>query len=110
MDILATVSSLFADDRFAANLIAFYSVVVLTVLAALIARRLLARGGTGLADLTRTYGLESVGEEAARRLRALLFWATTAAVVLTTAAGLAYHSLGGDVRNDLGAWYEQRSP
>lgn len=107
MDILSFITGVLADDRFAANLIAFYSMVVATVIGSLVLRRVLVRSGGALMQSTHMDWLNAVGEEAGRRLRSLLFWVTFLAVFGIAAAGVAYHLGGRDVRQDLGRWYER---
>src|SRR6516225_9848341 len=96
---------LVADHRFLANLTVTYGVVVAMVLLSLIVRRLIGRGGDRLAQWTGLRWLDNVGKEAAHRARRLVARLTWLGVVLLSAAGIAYHALGRDVRGDFESWY-----
>jgi small conductance mechanosensitive channel len=100
MEVLSRLRNLFADGRFDANLIAVYGIIVVTVIASLVLRRLLVNGHSRLAEWTSHHWLHAVGQEASRHARTVLFWTTVAALVLTTAGGLVYHLAGRDVRSD----------
>jgi small conductance mechanosensitive channel len=107
MDLLDDLSTKLADGRLGANLIAVHGIVTVTVLVSLILRRIVSRGSSRLARWTGQRWLETAGEEAARRVRMLLFWLTLAAIGLCLVGGLGYHLAGRDVRADLDAWYQQ---
>lgn len=93
------------DHRFVANLTVTYGIIVVMVLASLIVRRLVGHGGERVAQWTGLRWLDGVGREAARRSRRLIARLTWLGVVLLTAAGVAYHVAGRDVRLDFDAWY-----
>jgi small conductance mechanosensitive channel len=93
------------DHRFVANVTATYGIIVALVLLSLVVRRLIGRGGERLAHWTGLRWLDGVGREAARGSRRLLARLTWAGVVLLSAAGIAYHLAGRDVRLDCAAWY-----
>ena len=99
-----------ADGRLGANLIAAHGLITLLVLASLILRRLLVRGGSRLACWTGLDCIEQAGEAVARRARVLLFWLTLVALVLTVVASVGYHVAGQDIREDLAGWYHQLTP
>jgi small conductance mechanosensitive channel len=94
-----------ADGRLGFNLVATYGTITVTVLGSIIMRRLLTDGGARLARWSRLRWLEAAGEEAARRVRSLLFWLTFGVCLLMAAAGVGYHLAGRDVRVDLREWY-----
>jgi small conductance mechanosensitive channel len=105
MNLLSRLGSIFFDDRLAANLVAIHGLITLSVLAALVLRRLISRGSNRLARWTGLAWLAAASEEAARRLRALLLWLTVLVIVLLIGAGAGYHAYGRDIRQDLGTWY-----
>jgi small conductance mechanosensitive channel len=105
MEILSRVRNLLADDRFDANLVGIYGLIVLVVIIALILRRLLTSGSNRLARWTGGHWLHAVGAEATRHARRLLFWLTVAAVFGAAATGLVYHLAGRDIRTDLAAFW-----
>jgi small-conductance mechanosensitive channel len=106
--IFAGFADMLADGRFHANLIAFYGVIVVLVLLALLVRRLLSRDmpthWTGLA------WLDSLGEEATLHACKLLWWASVGIVVLLSLIGLGYHFAGRDVRHDLNIMADRLAP
>src|SRR5262249_937033 len=59
----------FTDDRFPANVIAVHGLIVLAILACLLLRRMLARGGHRLVERTGWKWIEPVVEEAMRHGR-----------------------------------------
>lgn len=107
MDFRAQLTNPLTDARFAANLIAVHGLLVVTVLACLVLRRLLARGGSQLADRTGLRWLDPIGKEAARRGRRLLAWLTAAAALVLLLGGALYHFAGRDIRQDVRTWHEQ---
>ncbi len=107
MDILSRFGNAFADARLGANLVAVHGMITVTVIASLLLRRVIIRGGSGLGDRTGLPWLEAAGEEAVRRARSLLFWLTLGALFLTVVAGIGYHFVGRDIRNDLAESYQQ---
>ncbi|HMC88813.1 MAG TPA: mechanosensitive ion channel family protein, partial [Gemmataceae bacterium] len=107
MEFLSSIGNFLADGRLGANLIAIHGLVTVTVLLSLVLRRMVMNGSNRLARLTRLKWLEQAGEEAARRVRFLLFWITGLVIVLTVVVGTAYHLAGRDVRTDLQSWYRQ---
>jgi small-conductance mechanosensitive channel len=107
MNLLSSLRNLLADDRFTANLLATYSVIVVIVIVSLFLRRVLTRGASQLARRTGLMWLDLVGKEAARRGRRLLLWVTLTSVFLITVVGFAYHLIGRDFRQDVGTWYDR---
>src|SRR5438132_12532858 len=105
MNLFSRLGNSFFDDRLAANLVAIHAVLTLAVLASLILRRLVTHGSSRLSRWTGLAWLASASEEAARRLRALLFWLTMLVVLLVLVAGGGYHAAGRDIRQGLGTWY-----
>src|SRR5207302_5940303 len=79
----------------------FYGLIVVLVVASLILRRCLARGGSRLARWTGVQWLGAVGEEASRRARTLLLWLTVVLAAVLTVAGCGYHLLGRDIRHEV---------
>jgi moderate conductance mechanosensitive channel len=107
MNFLSHFNDSLSDGRLGANLIAIHGLITLAVLVALILRRLIAQGSTRMARWTGIRWLEAASEEAARRVRSLLFWLTLATIGLSIVAGVCYHLAGRDIRHDLTKWYEQ---
>jgi small conductance mechanosensitive channel len=105
MGFLASLRNLLSDDRFIFNLVAAHGVVLLLVLTYLVLRRLLRRGGRQLAQLTNGHWLDPVSRQVTHHARALLFWCTLGAVLLSTLGGVAYHLIGRDIRRDLRVWW-----
>jgi moderate conductance mechanosensitive channel len=105
MNIWPRIRAFFADDRLDANLIAFYGVAVLVLIASLILRRLMKHGGSRLGRWTGLRWLNAVGDEAARQARRLLFWLTLVCLLAIAGGGVAYHYAGRDVRSDFNSWY-----
>jgi small conductance mechanosensitive channel len=107
MVILSSLFQRFADGRFSANLLTFYGLIVAVILAGLILRRLLNRGGSRLSALKAFRWLEKAGAEAVRRARVGLVWLVLAIVALISVGGVSYHLAGRDIRIDASDWYEQ---
>ncbi|HEV3261409.1 MAG TPA: mechanosensitive ion channel family protein [Gemmataceae bacterium] len=103
MHMVSGLRSKLADGRFDANLLFFYGLIVVTVVAALILRRCLARGGSRIVRWTGVQWLGAVGEEASRRARALILWLSIVLVIGLTVAGCGYHLAGGDIRGVVSA-------
>ena len=76
MIIFAGIAETLSDARFDANLIAFYGVVVVLVLVALLIRRLLARDKP--VSWTGLHWLDTLGDEATAHARKLLWWGSLA--------------------------------
>ena len=109
MNFFSGLSSRLADARFAANLIVFYGLVVVTFVGSLMLRRFLSRGGSHLVSWTGFHWLGKVGDVAAHRARKVLFWVTLIALAGITGLGFGYHLLGRDVREDLFGWFGRLS-
>jgi small-conductance mechanosensitive channel len=96
-----------AEGRLGANLIAVHGLITVTVLISLCLRRVLVNGSRQLERLAKLKWLETAGEEAARRLRSLLFWSTVVVLGLIVVAGAIYQTAGRDIRTDLHSWYQK---
>ena len=66
MDILPRIRTALADERFSANLVALYGLIIALVIVSLVVRRMLLRGGVGLAELTGQEWLRAVTGKASR--------------------------------------------
>ncbi len=97
------------EARATANLLAVLGVMVVLTVASAALRFLVTHTGNRLARWPGLEKLAALGKEATRHGHTLLFWLTLAALGVTAAAGLVYHGLGRDVRNDLGHWLEERT-
>src|SRR5215471_17524087 len=94
------------EERFAVNLIAAYVVVLAVLLISYILRRLVQHFvGRLFGTVQEGHRVHSVGKEMAGQARALVFWTTIIAMGVSTAAGVAYHFLGRDIRHDLRRWW-----
>lgn len=99
MNFIQRVRESLADGRLATNLIAFYGLIVGTVIVSLVLRRWLARRGQPTADRPGSW-LDAVRREISRRARTLLLWLTLGLVAAMAAVGVAYHVRGGDIRTE----------
>jgi len=95
-----------ADGRVSANLLTFYGLIVVAILAGLVIRSLLAHGRNRLTGLKGFRWLETIGQEAVRRLRFLVTWLTLAVSLLLALGGIAYHCAGRDIRQDVSDWLQ----
>ena len=68
----ASIGQRLADGRVSANLLTFYGLIVLVILAGLIVRALLARGRSRLTALKGFRWIQNIGQEAVPRLRFLV--------------------------------------
>jgi small conductance mechanosensitive channel len=109
MNFLPRIRAILADERFSANLIAIYVVIIGLVAASLLTRRMLRGSGHRLAGLNRFRWLDAITAAASRHAGRVLFWITLTCVLLTTFGGLGYHALGRDVREDVNSWYQRRT-
>jgi small conductance mechanosensitive channel len=96
-----------ADERFTANLIATHGVIVALVIVALVLRRLLVRAHHHLKSWTDQPDLEALSNQAVRHGHRLLFWLAVLAILGTVAAGIAFHLIGGDIREEIGTWLDR---
>jgi small conductance mechanosensitive channel len=110
MDIFSRLSTALADARLGANLIAVHGLVTVTIIVSLVLRRLVRRGGSRVTRWTGLPWLQDVGDEAARRARALLFWLTSGVLLTSALAGVGYHMAGRDIRSDVENWYARLTP
>jgi small conductance mechanosensitive channel len=105
--IVEAVTETISEDRFTANLIAVHALVTAVVVLAFTLRRLLHRGGSRLANVGGLAWIGAIRGSASRAARRLVLWAAALAVLAAIGAGVAYHAVGRDVRDDLGRWYGQ---
>jgi small conductance mechanosensitive channel len=103
----ASIGQRLADGRVSANLLTFYGLIVLVILAGLIVRALLARGRSRLTALKGLRWVQNIGQEAVPRLRFLVTLLSLAISLVLTLGGIAYHWAGGDVRQDISDWYQE---
>src|SRR5262249_55785815 len=102
----ASIFQQLADGRVSANLLTFYGLIVLVILAGLILRALLARGRSRLTSLKGLRWVQNIGQEAVPRLRFLVTLLSLAISVILSLAGVVYHWAGRDVRKDISDWYQ----
>lgn len=107
MAIISRIGEFLSDDRLLFNLIAIHVLLVSSLMASIVLRRLLAHGGNHLVQLTGLSWLQGIGQEASRKIKTFFFWATLGAMAVTIIGGLFYHAQGRDVRSDFSHWYEQ---
>ena len=96
----ASIGQRLADGRVSANLLTFYGLIVLVILAGLIVRALLARGRSRLTALKGFRWIQNIGQEAVPRLRFLVTLLSLAISLVLTLGGVAYHWAGRDVRQN----------
>ncbi len=96
-----------ADGRVSANLLTFYGLIVVAILAGLVIRALLAHGRSRLTGLKGLRWLETIGQEAVRRLRLLVTWLTLGISLALVLGGIVYHWAGRDIRRDIEEWLRQ---
>jgi small conductance mechanosensitive channel len=99
----------FTDNRFTANAIAVHGLIVLAILACLLLRRMLARGGQRFVERTGWKWIEPVVMESMRHGRRLVLWVTIVASVVLGVAGVIYHRAGHDIRVDVQQWRTELS-
>jgi small-conductance mechanosensitive channel len=105
MHFLSRVGQFLADDRLLYNVIGVHVLLGTTLLVSFILRRLLAHGSNRLATASGIAWLNDVGQEAARRARAGLFWVTLGLMGAIVVAGGGYHVLGRNARADVAYSY-----
>jgi small conductance mechanosensitive channel len=96
-----------ADGRVSANLLTFYGLIVVAILAGLVIRALLAHGRSRLTGLKGLRWLETIGQEAVSRLRLLVTWLTLGISLGLILGGIVYHWAGRDIRQDIDEWIRQ---
>lgn len=96
-----------ADGRVGANLLTFYGLIVVAILAGLVIRALLAHGRSRLTGLKGFRWLETIGQEAVRRLRLLVTWLTLGISLVLVLGGIGYHWAGRDIRQDIDDWVQR---
>src|SRR5262245_39737479 len=105
MDLHTSILDALTDDRMLFNLMAIHALVAVALIVSIIIKHVLVRGSDRLAAFTGLQWLDGVSKEAIRRARSVLFWLTVGAMTLIVAGGIVYHVSGGDIRDDLAAWY-----
>jgi small conductance mechanosensitive channel len=101
----SALHELLTDDRLTANIIAGHGLVTATFLVAVLIRRFMKQAGEGLKiPFTGAWG-QSLGEEAIRRGRSLVFWTTVFVHFLIAVGVICYHLSGRDTREDFRTWY-----
>jgi small conductance mechanosensitive channel len=96
-----------ADGRVSANLLTFYGLIVVIILAGIVIRALLAQGRSRLTALKGFSWVESIGQEAVRRLRLFVSWLTLCVSLVLVLGGIAYHWAGRDIRRDIDDWLKR---
>src|SRR5260370_24801407 len=87
-----------ADGRVSANLLTFYGLIVVAILAGLVIRSLLAHGRNRLTGLKGFRLLETIGQEARRRLPFLVTWLPLPVSLLLVLGGLSFHCARRPIR------------
>src|SRR5262249_3580446 len=105
MNLYENILDLLSDDRFFFNLIAVHVLLAFTLIASIVIRWVLVRGGDHLVRLTGLHWLDGLSKEAVQRARTVLFWLTLGTMIVIVGGGVVYHLDGSDVRHDLNEWY-----
>src|SRR5260370_33053468 len=105
MNFFVTMGEYLSDDRLLFNLIAIHVLLGATLIVSIVLRRLLVHGSKHVVHMTGLSWLDGVSNEAARRMRSLLFWVTLGVMATIILAGLGYHYFDNDIRHALKAWY-----
>ncbi len=92
------------DERLLANLIGVHVVLGVILGVSILLRRLLKQGGEQVSRWTGLAWLDSLGKEASKGLRAVLFWATVLLMIASIVTMIAFHVSGRDVRGDVKEW------
>ncbi|MCI0683673.1 MAG: mechanosensitive ion channel family protein [Gemmataceae bacterium] len=106
MELFAAIIDFLDEDRLLANLIGVHVILGIILVLSIVIRKILLRGGDSLVRWTGMHWLDQVGQEANRRVRALMFWTTLLTLSISVASGVVYHAAGRDIRADLGAWHQ----
>jgi moderate conductance mechanosensitive channel len=101
----SALHELLTDDRLTANIIAGHGLVTITFLTAVVVRRFLKQAGEGLKVPFAGAWAQTLGDEAIRRGRNLVFWATLVLHSLIAGTVVCYHLAGRDTREDFRLWY-----
>jgi small-conductance mechanosensitive channel len=99
-----SLRDLLTDDRLMANVIAGHALVTITFLLAVLTRRGLREAGEGLKIPFATAWIHSLGDQAVKSARDMVFWATIALHTLIATAVIGYHFVGRDIRHDVRHW------
>jgi len=105
MNFFVTMGEYLSDDRLLFNLIAIHVLLGATLIVSIVLRRLLVHGSKHVVHMTGLSWLDGVSNEAARRMRSLLFWVTLGVMATIILAGLGYHYFDNDIRHDIKVWY-----
>jgi small-conductance mechanosensitive channel len=103
----SALHELLTDDRLTANIIAGHGLVTATFLAAVVVRRLMKQAGEGLKIPFPGNWANTLGEEAIRRGRNLVFWLTLLLHSLIAVGVICYHMAGRDTREDFRLWFHE---
>ena len=103
----SALHDLLTDDRLTANIIAGHGLVTITFLAAVVVRRLMKQAGEGLKVPFPGTWANTLGEEAIRRGRSLVFWLTLLLHSLIAVGVVCYHMAGRDTREDFRLWFHE---
>jgi len=109
MEFFVRLGTLLSDRRLGMHLIVAHGLVTAVVLASLLIRSFVLRGGSRLMRLTGLRWLEAVGDEAVRHGRRVLFWLTLGAIAFIALGTGVYHFVGRDIRIDLQDAYDRLS-
>ncbi len=102
---ISALHDLLTDDRLTANIIAGHGLVTVTFLFAVVVRRYLKQAGEGLKIPFTGAWAQSLGDEAIRRGRTIVFWLTLLLHSLIATGVVCYHLAGRDMREDFRSWY-----
>ena len=103
----SALHELLTDDRLTANIIAGHGLVTVTFLAAVVVRRLMKQAGDGLKVPFAGTWASTLGEEAIRRGRNLVFWFTLLFHSMIAVGVVCYHMAGRDTREDFRSWFHE---
>ncbi|HMF16763.1 MAG TPA: mechanosensitive ion channel family protein, partial [Gemmataceae bacterium] len=105
MNFFTKIGGYLSDDRLLFNLIAIHALLGATLVVSIILRRLLVHGSKHVVHMTGMRWLHGVSDEAAKRIRPVLFWLTLGVMATIVLGGLGYHYFQNDIRQDIKAWY-----
>ncbi len=98
------LNQLLNDERLLANLIGVHAAIGVILLASVLFRRLIKHGGEQVSRWTGLAWLDNLGKEAAKGMRAVLFWGTVTLMIVGIGSMVAYHVSGRDIRIDAKTW------
>jgi small conductance mechanosensitive channel len=88
------------DERLHVHLLGLLTAVTVILIASLLLRLALKRGGEQLAHWTGLHWLDGLSREVARHARAFVLWSTLGLVLVCALALSLYHVSGQDLRHD----------